>query len=68
MTDTEALVQLGIALGELKARVARLTAERDAARGVILRAEAMVNGHMDNDYEISQAVLRPYLASIEDAT
>ncbi len=66
--DMKALFELGVALGELNARVATLVAERNEARDVIRKAEGMVNGYSDNDYRIAEEVLRPYLAKYPTPT
>lgn len=60
--DVKAMFDLGICIGEMNERVRMLRQERDEARAVIAKAEAMVNGHADNDYRIAEDVLRPYLA------
>ena len=56
------LLELGEAIGEVKAKMERIKEERDEAIAVIRRAESMVTGYADNDYRIATEVLRPFLA------
>ncbi len=60
--DLKALLEVGVVIGEVKAKIARLEAELVEARAVIKSADALVNGYSDNDYRIAVTVLRPYLA------
>jgi len=60
--DSMAMFDLGVAIGTLNARVEALKAERDEAIAVIRKADSMVTGYADRDYEIAVEVLRPFLA------
>ncbi|MFY7948049.1 MAG: hypothetical protein ACOVRP_02440 [Gemmatimonas sp.] len=60
--NVKALVDLGISLREIKATIDRLKGELSEARGIIRKAEGMVNGYADNDYRIAVEILRPYMA------
>jgi hypothetical protein len=65
--DVKALVDLGMALGEIKGTIDKLKGEISEARGIIRKAEGMVNGYADNDHRIAVEVLRPYMAKYPEA-